>query len=136
MEESGIVIKTSAEKADVLLQRNLNCGGCSHCHSTQDGTGMIAEVDMVPGLAYGDRVLLESTPIRQLTAGFIIFILPLIFFIAGFLFGKKFLINSELIALIFGITFASIPYIVIYFFRKFNEKKGIFDFTIKKIISE
>lgn len=136
MEESGIVIKTSGEKADVLLQRNLNCGGCSHCHSTEDGTGMIAEVDKVPGLAYGDRVLLESTPVRQVTAGFLIFILPLIFFIAGYLFAEKIWINSELIALIFGIIFSSIPYIVIYFLRKFNEKKGTFDFTIKKIITE
>ncbi len=136
MEESGIIIKTSGKKADVLLQRNLNCGGCSHCHSTEDGTGMIAEVDLVPGLTYGDHVLLETKPIRQVTAGFIIFILPLVFFIAGFLIGKQFFVDSEFIAFIFGITVAAIPYIVIYFSRKSKEKKGTFDFVIKKIISK
>lgn len=136
MEESGTIIKITGQKADVLLIRQLSCGGCSHCHSSEDGTGMITEVDLIPGLTRGDRVLLESKPIKQVTAGFIIFILPLILFIVGYLTGEQILVLPEFTAFLFGITFAAIPYIVIYFSRKSKEKKGTFDFTVKEIISK
>ena len=136
MEETGTIVKITGQEADVFLSRELSCGGCNHCHSSEDGTGMIAEVDLIPGLSLGDRVLLESKPVKQVTAGFILFILPRILFIVGFLTGEQISGLPEFAAFLFGITFAAIPYTVIYFSRKLKEKKGKFDFVVKEIIQK
>jgi positive regulator of sigma E activity len=136
MEETGTIIKLTGQGADVLLKRELSCGGCNHCHSSEDGTGMIAEVDLIHGLSIGDKVILESKQVKQVTAGFIIFILPLILFIIGFLSGRLIPGNSEFSSFLWGLAFAVIPYTVIYFSRKMKEKKGNFDFVIKEILQK
>ncbi len=133
MKEAGTIIKITEKKANVLLSRELSCAACNHCHSAEDGTGMIAEVDLIPGLSIGDSVLLESKPVKQVTAVFLIFILPLILFIAGFLLAQQIPGAPEIAAFLFGIIFAAIPYTVIYLLRKSKEKNGNFDFVIKKI---
>ena len=109
IEEVGIVTETDGITAKVLMKKKSACDGCTAkgtCESTEDGMEIkaINTVQARPG----QTVRVSIGAYTYLKSSMIAYGMPLVFFIAGAIFGKnigeKYLAgyNSDLIAAVAG----------------------------------
>ncbi|MFC1725050.1 SoxR reducing system RseC family protein [candidate division KSB1 bacterium] len=141
MEEIGTVIRTDTEFALVEVQKGSECKACEMkdacVESSQEGYRRIkAKNDL--NSAAGDKVIIEIEPKAHVLSSFIVFILPVVFAVAGYYLG----------VLIFGdipeykpIIFCILAFIVSFMFiriadRKFISKKSYFIPVISQIIEK
>ena len=92
MEESGIVMETSADTAKVKLIRTGGCEGCGAsktCKAVSDTENTITVINNV-GAAAGQHVTIEITSGVFLKATFITYILPVVGLFVGAALGGKY----------------------------------------------
>ncbi len=71
--------------AEVVIQRNAECGDCKICASLNPDKPYSLVADNPIGAEPGELVRLEIEPRRFISAGAVLFILPLVGFALGFL---------------------------------------------------
>lgn len=110
-EEIGHVTKVDHGKVKIQLTPGSQCTGCgakSFCSALGE-TVRVLEVESKENVNPGDMVSLKFSASSKLTSAMIIFILPIIFMIAGYFLMTSLYINSEgwgvigsLLGLVFG----------------------------------
>ena len=84
MISEGKVIKVNADKATVLFKRQSACGGnCASCAGCE-GCEITAEAENSAGAKAGDTVIVESKTSSVLKTAFIVYICPVISFVASY----------------------------------------------------
>ena len=84
MISEGIVIKTNGDKAIVNFKRQSACGGnCGACAGCS-GNEIKAEAENKIGAKEGDFVIVESETTGVLKTAFLVYICPLIAFLASY----------------------------------------------------
>jgi positive regulator of sigma E activity len=81
--ESGVIISTHAGIARIELYKNEKCSECKACLFTQDHKSYI-EVDNSVDAHQGDIVEVEIKPSKFVGYSFLVFIMPIIFMVAGY----------------------------------------------------
>ncbi|MBI4744764.1 MAG: SoxR reducing system RseC family protein [Actinobacteria bacterium] len=138
MEETGQVIKTEGETAIVQIARSSMCEKCNACQLSSSNT-MQAEVENSIGAKVGDNVKIVLEPKVLLKAAFVIYVIPLVFFIFGYLFGLgiAFVLNKpgllEALGIIFGFVFFGVSYMLIKRIDKKVAKTGKFKPVIVEV---
>ena len=125
LSEIGSVISIKADIAQVAIGREKKCVGCRHCISGMDGKYMIASALNDKQASIGDRVLIESKEINQISDGFLLFILPIILLLVSLILGTSI---TPLSGILTG--FESLSALFLYF--KLNKKH--YQMQIIKII--
>jgi sigma-E factor negative regulatory protein RseC len=128
-EENGIVIGLRGGKARIRLERQEACSGCHGlCLFDENSRSMVAEAENALGARVGDRVKIELAGEGAARSGFILYILPLLSFLAGFVagdaVGRSIGINSEVAGVISGIALVALTYFVIHRWQRRRNRTG------------
>lgn len=126
--ETGTVIEKSFNTYKIKLKRTEACEGCHSCTFGKNNSYMIMEAVSDIDVNEGDCVRIQRIESSKTIAGFLMFILPLIFFLAGFNLSNV-IINSlsaiendirDFINILCGILFFSFPLIILKILSKNN----------------
>jgi len=85
--EVGTVVAVKGELAEVRLPRGRRCEGCGSCCVAADGENMVTEALNAVSARPGDRVEVELPVTVSLRAAYILYGIPLLFFLAGLALG-------------------------------------------------
>jgi len=128
MEEKGTVLEVHGNMAKIQIESKEVCRGCQLC-SLGSGKSKIFQVENLVGAKKGDSVVIEVPSTDLLKGAFILYLLPAILFISGFLLGSK--ISSfigferveEGVSIITGVTFLFLAlFFASYSYRRWIEK--------------
>ncbi len=86
MRECGEIVAVEGERAQVKVVRGDKCGDCRVCQAFGEGGGIMEARNRI-GAAVGDLVEVEVNPKVVVGHSFLLFIVPLVFLIAGYLVG-------------------------------------------------
>lgn len=120
----GRIIKVDGEIAELIIQRHTACEKCGGCNLGTDKVNTIRAKNSI-GAQVGEKVYVDMENIGVLKAAAIMYILPLLAMIIGFMFfyyGAEFFGNvegREIWAILFGFAFLVGSFLVI---RKFEPK--------------
>jgi len=119
MEQFGQVIESRGDKALVRVRRHEACKDCGRCGGALGGPDTkdsLVEVSDPLGVAPGMTVRLEGDDSSVLKASFIVYIIPLLAFIAGVIVGQNMtsylslVWNGEIAGLLLGFVFMGLTY--------------------------
>lgn len=132
MEKTGIVTEIKEKNAVVRFERSKECGKCRGCAIVGDNDSVV-EIKNTLNAKEGDVVVLELHARSVVTAGLLLYVLPLAALIAGLLI---FTSLGDLWAAAGGIACALLVYAVIKLFEPAFKRKGEFDPIMTKIIEK
>ncbi len=116
MSEIAKVVSVDNETITGVLQRTDACGDCHACDIGENKNEMIITAYNQCNAKVGDNVEIDLSVNAMITATFVMYAVPLITMVGGFLIGNLF---SEVLSFILGITCMIATYVVI---RIFNNK--------------
>ncbi len=87
MRECGQVVAIEGRRVQVKVVRGDKCGECRVCHAFGEGTGLI-EAENAIGAGVGDLVEVEVNPKAVVGHSFLLFVFPLLLFLAGYVLGR------------------------------------------------
>lgn len=116
MVESGVVIKCTGSIAHIKVVRTTSCDNCGSKKSCGtgggDGNEMLIEARNPVGARPGDHVTFTpGAPSAVAFAGIMLYLLPVLFFIGGIVFGQVFIapsfkgVNPDLVTGMTGLVF-------------------------------
>ena len=127
LEETGIITEKKGIFVKVKLKKTDACIGCQKCSFNKDDGYMNADAIDRIGASVGDTVTIKSLDISKAKAGLIIYILPLLLFIPGYLIGQglsgifitsvKFQQLIHVFGFLTGILFFAIPFVILKFLK-------------------
>ena len=126
-EEIGSVISQKDGSVRVQLNRKDVCTGCKVCIFGADGYMTTVATDTL-GASFGDRVKIGIQAPGQVKSAFILYILPLILFIPGYLLGARMVAsfsssNPDIGGFIGGMIFLAVTYFSIYLLGSLQQKR-------------
>ena len=139
MIEKGKVIEIRDGKVRIELAQTGRCRSCNICSSLGEGGKKEMRIQAVEGLKEGQKVKIEIGSKAVLKAGFLIFILPLLMFIAGALIAEKvfgflgFRIGKDAGAFLLGFLFLIFTFAIVHFIDRRERKKRKLEPRIVKI---
>lgn len=125
--EKGKVTKINNDKVTVTFKRGAGCGSCKACSEGQNQNEMEIVAYNDCNAKLGDTVAVSIETAFMLKATVIMYVMPLITMVLGFLIGS---LVSELVSFITGLVFLAITYLVI---RKNDYKFQNRNFTAKAV---
>ncbi|MCX7831633.1 MAG: SoxR reducing system RseC family protein [Actinobacteria bacterium] len=124
MKEIGIVVQKSGNRATIKFYENPHCSGCKAGCSAK-GKERLIDVDDELGVKVGDTVEVEMEERYLLQGAFLSYMVPLISFFVGYLFGSVinnlFNLKGESLPIALSFTFLFLSYLII----KFLFDKGL-----------
>ncbi len=140
--EQGVVFRTDSESAWVKTTRSSACEGCTARGSCQTmGGGQEMEVKALnpAGARVGDRIVLSFETSSLLKATFLIYVLPIIFLIAGAAFGQMLAaligFRTPALSVLLGFTFFFTALFIIKARANKMAKKNAYQPKITKILT-
>lgn len=134
MEEHGIVVQKKERTAVIRAERTTSCDSCASKKSCHSGSGAGGEIlieaeDMV-GAKVGDRVVFSVSAGSVLKAGVLVYLVPVLSFIAGVVLGQTFIsgalpgFNADLVAGATGLVFLVLAFLGLKGYGALSERKG------------
>ena len=140
MKEQGIVTKfISSKLVEVGIQKSEACDKCRGCHAVGEGMMAIEAVNEV-GARREDEVLIEIPSGEIVKGSILVFLLPVLFLITGYLIGSflmrlfGFLSWEEGVGVVFGILFLLASFIAVRWYDKNVGQKEASRARILKIV--
>jgi len=93
MEEIGLIKKVDKNQVEVEIDPSNSCGSCANksvCHLDDNGTKRILIANTNITVETGDLVQVEVKAGNAIFSAFIVFIFPLLFLGAGYIYGSLF----------------------------------------------
>lgn len=116
LEETGEVVEINGDLAKVLLHRNTSCDKCGACRMGGKPQ-IVIEVTNNINAKKGDVVILQMQPGFLFKAVFLMYTIPLLMLIIGFLVGQRVALNlgnkidtSENVGIFSGFFFLAMSY--------------------------
>ncbi len=120
MEEVGRVVEVKENLVKVVIPTKEACQKCGACLLTALGKEAVAEAENKAQARVGDMVKVEIKEKTALTAAFILYVIPLIFFFLGYFFGlylgKTTGKTGEGMAILFAFLFLFLSFLLIHLF--------------------
>lgn len=114
--EEGVIVGVEGGRASVRIERSDACSRCRVCVPMGDGS-MVIEAKNMRGAVIGERVSIEVDDSRHLRAAFMVYILPLMGLIAGYLTGTA-LGGSEAVGFLCGAGMLVLVFVVLHWYDK------------------
>lgn len=131
MDISGIVKNRKGNLATVTIVRSSSCGeNCASCGMCS-GRDTEIEAKNLCNANIGDTVTVHMADKKVLSAAFLVYIIPLICLIGGYIAGFK-IFNSENFGIVCGFLLMFLAFIIIYIADK--KIKKLYLPTIKNVI--
>lgn len=89
MREIGTVTENLGRVARVRIERPAMCAGCSGCIELGGSSQRLIEAENGIGAAVGERVECEIPARQLLSHSFFVFVLPLLFMVAGYILAAR-----------------------------------------------
>ena len=134
MEEHGIVIEKKGRIAVIRAERTTSCDSCASkksCHSPGAADNeILIEADDPIGVKAGDHVVFTVSAGSVLKAGFLLYLLPIAFFIGGLVLGQTVLTgvlpgyNADLVTGVTGLVFLGAAFLGLKGYGAVADRKG------------
>lgn len=141
MEEHGLVVQIKGKNAVIKTQRTSACDNCSSkksCGTGGAGSDVLVEVENPAGAKVGDRVAFSVGSTSILKAGLIIYLVPILSFIAGVVIGQVVSgslpgINPDLVSGLIGAAFLAAAFIGLKLYNAFLDRNSSFRAKILRV---
>jgi positive regulator of sigma E activity len=129
-EETGVVIDRSGSTVTVSIERDSKCSGCRSCFADAQGTRLLARAHDTLHVDVGERVKLRERNVSSGKAGLLLFGLPLLTFVPGFIGGQALgrlvgLASPEVLGLPAGLVGFAIPFLILYLQQRRRVRRGV-----------
>ena len=123
MKSSGKVTEVNGNKIKVKMFKESSCAHCSGCG---DASKLTRELDLFYNgeVEIGDIVTFELEDAKMLKIGFIVYILPIIMMLIGFVISSK-MGNSEKTSVFISFGFLIISFICLHIYDKYFVKEKV-----------
>lgn len=112
MQQTGIVKETKHGVASVMITRSSACGeSCASCGLCPGQTAVVEAQNGVNAAA-GDTVIIDMPDKKVLGAAFLVYIVPLIFLIAGYFLGGV-IFKTEAMSIVSGLFLMALSFLII-----------------------
>ncbi|MBI5493038.1 MAG: SoxR reducing system RseC family protein [Deltaproteobacteria bacterium] len=135
MEEHGIVVQDKKRTVLIKAQRSTSCDSCASkktCASGSADSEMLIEAENAVGAKVGDRVVFTIGTASILKAGLLLYLVPILCFIAGVVLGQTVAKNifpaqnPDLVSGVLGVIFLALAFIGLKVYSSFIEKDKSF----------
>ena len=89
MRETGVIISEEKQKVTIQMVKGDKCKDCNLCETTGPNQMQVEALNNI-NAHVGDLVEFEVPPAKVLGSSFLIFIVPVLFMIAGYFIGTSF----------------------------------------------
>lgn len=123
MKSSGKVTEVNGNKIKVKMFKESSCAHCSGCG---DASKLTRELDLSYNgeVEIGDLVTFELEDAKMLKIGFLVYILPIIMMLIGFVISSK-MGNSEKTSVFISFGFLIISFICLHIYDKYFVKEKV-----------
>ncbi len=123
MKSSGKVTEVNGNKIKVKMFKESSCAHCSGCG---DASKLTRELDLFYNgeIEIGDIVTFELEDAKMLKIGFLVYILPIIMMLIGFVISSK-MGNSEKTSVFISFGFLIISFICLHIYDKYFVKEKV-----------
>jgi sigma-E factor negative regulatory protein RseC len=131
MEEEGLVVEEQGSTVLIRTQRSSSCDSCSSkksCASIGETGDMLVEAENFVGVHVGDRVVYSVGTASLIKAGLLLYLVPVIGFIAGVVLGRPLQetyltsYNADLVSGVLGVAFLAVAFLGLKLFGNFASK--------------
>jgi sigma-E factor negative regulatory protein RseC len=140
MREQGVVTRLiPPDVVEVTLQASEACGRCGACRPASEGRVGIEAVG-VSGVKTGDVVEIEISTGGVVTTSFVVYLLPVFFLIAGYIFGSVLAglfsvqVSDETGGIIGAILFCAVSFGVIRWYDRDVRRRGTLQARVTRIL--
>lgn len=126
MESSGKVTSIDGKKIKVMMFKESSCAHCSGCGEASKLTREI-ELEYNPHkqkIEIGDIVTFELADSKMLKIGFLVYVLPLIMMMVGFIISNM-MGNSERESVLFSFGALAVTFLLIHLYDRFVIKEKV-----------
>lgn len=141
MEEHGLVVQIKGKNAVIKTQRTSACDNCSSkksCGTGGAGSDVLIELDNSIGARVSDRVTFSVGSASILKAGLIIYLVPVLSFIAGVVIGQVVSgyipgVNPDLVSGLLGAICLVAAFIGLKIYNAFLDRNSSFRAKILRV---
>ncbi|MFH1347621.1 MAG: SoxR reducing system RseC family protein [Candidatus Margulisiibacteriota bacterium] len=141
MREQGVITRViSAKLVEVAFKKNESCAKCKLCHDVEEGMVAIESVNEI-GAKRDDIVEIELPSGEFVKGSMVVFLLPVLFLIAGYLIGAALARGlgvsgwQEPVGIICALVAAGASYFAVNWYDKNIQQKEALRARITKVIS-
>lgn len=138
MRESGCVVSVNDDVAVVAIGMSGACRKCGLCLASSDGREMLLLAKNGAGAREGDSVEIEILPGRVLAAAFVVYMIPVVMTIVGFLLGNFLTGGSETAAtpIVLAVLFLVASFVGVWVYDMRIRKHERRHATVTRILTE
>lgn len=141
MEEHGLVVQIKGKNAVIKTQRTSACDNCSSkksCGTGGAGSDVLIELENSIGARVSDRVTFSVGSASILKAGLIVYLVPVLSFIAGVVIGQVVSgyipdANPDLVSGLLGAAFLVAAFIGLKIYNAFLDRNSSFRAKILRV---
>ncbi|HID95284.1 MAG TPA: hypothetical protein EYP53_04405 [Candidatus Latescibacteria bacterium] len=133
MVEEGFIVDVRGGKAVVSMRRNPACDHCNLC-LFRPGGQMSLEAENPVGAKVGDRVKVRLTGVSPLRASFLVYMVPLVSFVLGFIVAAA-ISGSEVVGGLVGAGGLVLSFILLHRYDKSIGRRGDIRPRILQVLS-
>lgn len=135
MQQTGEVISSTAQSAQVRIVQNSACASCGKCSMGHESRSMVVSARNLVAARPGDRVILSMSEHAVLQAGLLVYALPLVALFIGAFTGQLF--AGQAGALLGGFGALALSYLLLHYFLEPRLEQGSkFSIAIVQVIDE
>lgn len=141
MREKGVIARViSPGIVEISLKSSEACGRCGACHRDETGSASLEAVDAL-GAKQGDTVEIEISTQGIVTASFVVYLLPVVFLIAGYMIGSMTAafaplpVSGEEAGITGSVLFFAVSFIVIRWYDRGVSRRGTLRAAVTKVLS-
>ena len=144
IEEQGTIIEIRSDIAFISTERGSECDSCGSKALCKPGEGedmtMVVEARNLIGAKVGERVVFSVGAATVLRAGMMLYLVPLLSFIAGVVVGQVLgpeLLpdtNIDLVSAVLGFVFVGVSFVGLRFYGKRAETSNTYRPTVVRVI--
>jgi len=142
MEEHGVIVESRGATVLVKTRRGTSCESCKSKKACKpvEQDDMLMEVENSIGAKVGDNVVFTVGAGSILKAGVLFYLVPVLSFIAGVVFGQAVLaglfpsVNSDLVAGLFGVFLLVISFIGLKLYNRRLQKDNAFRARLLRVL--
>ncbi|MBE9528216.1 MAG: SoxR reducing system RseC family protein [Proteobacteria bacterium] len=142
MEEVGVIVEVSGSVATIKASKSGSCDSCSakkSCASISE-TEMLLEAENCIGAKVGDQVMYSVDAGSIIKAGVMLYLMPIIAFIAGVVIGTYAAphfwpgANPDLVTGLFGILFLTLAFTGLKLYSRITAANGAYKPQILRVV--
>lgn len=138
MREYGHVVSISEQAAVVAMRMSGECKKCGLCMKSSDGKEVLLLAKNEVDASVGDIVEIEISPGKVIAAAFIVYMIPIIMTVVGFLIGSALVGGSEESGIPIGmaVIFLVASFFGVWMYDKRVRRKETREATVLRVVED